>query len=330
MLTSLARVVTFLRMEALAQTASTTQPSGSVTRWRRADQDRLYVRTSFGAELGWWDLTTDEGHPHHPQFADQLARIVREWRETDPSSPRPVLRALPDAQSPSSASGSGPRRGAGLAPAVRTVLEPPADLLPNRAGELLLRLEAAEAAAEVQAARRLADDAPEPTWDTTAAGEQLVADELRKLAEQDPRWGFLNSIPVDATGGAIDHLVIGPGGVFTILTKHHRDASIWVSGDAILVDGQPMTYVRNARHEATRATAKLLIATGKRVSAFGMVVPVGAASMTIQESPADVVVVNRRRLVSFFASLPDLLDRATVMALFNAARESRTWLDPQS
>lgn len=312
-------------MEALAQTASSTQPSGTVTRWRKSGQDRLYVRTPYGAELGWWDLTTDEGHPHHPQFAAELERIVREWHDIDPGASRTVLRAV---ESPQSAGDSGPRRAAGYAPPVRTVLEAPADLLTNRAGEQLKRREAAEAAAGIKAGRRFLDAVPESSWNVGLAGEQLVADELRKLAEQDPRWGFLNSIPVNANGTAIDHLVIGPGGVYTLRTTHHRDANIWVSGDVVMVNGAPTTYVRSARHEATRATARLFVATGMRVAAYGMVVPVGAASLTVNESPADVVVVNRRRILSFFTSLPTVLDKSTVMSLFEAARDSRTWLDP--
>ena len=51
-----------------------------------------------------------------------------------------------------------------------------------------------------------------------------------------------------------------------------------------------------------------------------------AASLTIKEAPEDVVVVNRRRLVSYFASLPTVLDKDTVLAVFEAARDCRTWL----
>jgi hypothetical protein len=47
----------------------------------------------------------------------------------------------------------------------------------------------------------------------------LVAGQLDKLMRRDPRWRCRHSIPVGSNGADIDHLVIGPGGVFTLNTK---------------------------------------------------------------------------------------------------------------
>jgi len=54
--------------------------SSSVTRWRNFGHDRLYIRSLAGADLGWWDLTTDEGHALDPQLARELELIVRDWQ----------------------------------------------------------------------------------------------------------------------------------------------------------------------------------------------------------------------------------------------------------
>jgi hypothetical protein len=315
-------------MEALVHLA-TPAPYGLVTRWRNFGHDRLYVRSLAGADLGWWNLATGESHPLDPQQSSELDAIVRDWLHANGlgAPARPVLRQVTPLESEAPATPSAPRRAAGYAPTVRTVVEPPADLLINRAGESLMRREVAELAAGRSAGRRFADSVPvESSWEVGAAGEQLVADELRKLAAHDPRWGFLNSIPVNGKGTDIDHLVIGPGGVFTINTKHHRDANIWVSGDMLMVNGAKTWYVRNARHEANSATTRLAEATGRRIRAYGLVVPVGAASLTIKNAPADVAIVNRRRLVSYFVGLPTVLDKDTVLAAFEAARDPHTWL----
>ena len=45
-----------------------------------------------------------------------------------------------------------------------------------------------------------------------------------------------------------------------------------------------------------------------------------------QHTPGDVAGVNRRRLVSYFASLPTVLDKDSGLAVFDAARDCRTWL----
>ncbi|WP_461109557.1 nuclease-related domain-containing protein [Tessaracoccus terricola] len=64
------------------------------------------------------------------------------------------------------------------------------------------------------------------TWERGAIGEQLVAEELKGLVLKDYRWGFLNFIPVGDHGADIDHLVIGPGGVFTVNSKYHRGSNL--------------------------------------------------------------------------------------------------------
>jgi hypothetical protein len=314
-------------MEALVHLA-TPEAHGSVTRWRTFGHDRLYVRSLAGADLGWWDLKTDEGHALDPRLAAELELVVRDWMQAHHAGAprRPVLRQVEplEAEEAVEQRSAAPRRAAGYAPIVRSAVQPPADLIANRAGESLLRSEVAQAGAP---GRRFIDvDPAESSWEVGAVGEQLVADELRKLVELDPRWGFLNSIPVSSKGTDIDHLVVGPGGVFTINTKHHRDARIWVSGDMLMVNGAKTWYVRNARHEAENATRRLTEATGRVVTAQGLVVPVGAASLTVKSAPAYVTVVNRRRLVSYLAGLPSVLGKDTVLAVFKAARDPNTWL----
>lgn len=163
------------------------------------------------------------------------------------------------------------------------------------------------------------------TWERGAIGERLVADELAKLVHKDPRWGFIHSIPVGAKGSDIDHLVIGPGGVFSINTKYHKGCNIWVGGETIMVNGARQPYVRNSRHEANRVSRLLSSASGLDVLATGLVVPVAATGFTVKKQPDDIRVVNRGRLVRFLRQTPDVLAPATVATLFEYARLSSTW-----
>jgi hypothetical protein len=114
-----------------------------------------------------------------------------------------------------------PRRAGGYAAPVRTVVEASADLLSNRAGEALMRREVAELATGRSSGLRFADFVPvASSWEVGAVGEQLVADELSKLAAHDPRWGFLNSIPVNAKDTVL--------AVF----EAARDCRTWLGADA--------------------------------------------------------------------------------------------------
>ncbi|MFD1723073.1 nuclease-related domain-containing protein, partial [Amnibacterium endophyticum] len=86
-------------------------------------------------------------------------------------------------------------------------------------------------------------------WYSGVLGERVVAGRLAGLPGG---WTVLHSLPVGRDGGDIDHLVVGPGGVFTIDTKHHRDASAWVAGHAVLVAGRRRPYVQRAEAQARR------------------------------------------------------------------------------
>ena len=97
----------------------------------------------------------------------------------------------------------------------------------------------------------------ERAWRIGADGEEKVGSQLAKVARRDPRWRVLHAIPVGVRGSDIDHLVIGPGGVFAVNAKHHPGAKVWVGGITVTVDGFRQPYVRNSRYEANRA-AKLL------------------------------------------------------------------------
>lgn len=165
----------------------------------------------------------------------------------------------------------------------------------------------------------------ERAWRIGADGEVLVAAQLNRLSRRDARWRFLHSLPVGDNGADIDHLVIGPGGVFTLNAKHHPNARIWVAGDVLMVNGARQPYVRNSRHEAARASRLLSQACGFPVPVTGVLVPVNARDITIKKPPVDVAVVNRRRLRRFLRRQPEMLDAAAVEAIFGHGRRPSTW-----
>lgn len=174
-------------------------------------------------------------------------------------------------------------------------------------------------------ARLMGVHTSERAWRLGAAGEVRVAQSLEELSSRDLRWRSLHAIPVGRRGADIDHLVIGPGGVFTLNAKHHPNARIWVAGDTVMVNGVRHPYIRNSRHEASRASRLLTAACGFPVAVTGVVVPVNARTVTVKQSPADVHVLNRRQLRRWLPRQPEVLDEATLEAVFEQARKSTTW-----
>lgn len=204
----------------------------------------------------------------------------------------------------------------------------PVDLALNRPGQQLAsQIEAARAAGEKPTLLRrffLGKNAYS-TWERGAIGERKVAEQLAKLISRDPRWACLHSIPVGNRGSDIDHVVIGPAGVFTINSKYHRGAKIWVGGDTVMIDGVRQPYVRNSRHEAGRASRLLSAAVGEPVEVRGIVAIVDAVSFTIRKQPVDVHVTPRKQLVKYLRSLPVVLDENRRNAILAVARWGATW-----
>jgi len=276
---------------------------GSAVRWRRYGKDRLYVTAAEGTTLGYRDLATGEDHCAEPTRGAEFTAAVEGWlRDHAPA---------PDG-TPSGARGSATWE----------------DLAERTAGAMAREQAVGlKEAAPIRTffAQRLNLHTDERAWRVGADGEEKVAAQLDKLARKAPRWRFLHSIPVGENDADIDHLVMGPGGVFTLNAKHHPGARLWVGGSTFMVNGQRQPYIRNARHEATRAARLLTAACGIPVSVTGLIVPVGADAITIKTPPADVHVVHRMGLVRWLRDQPDVLTDREIAHVFDAARRSTTW-----
>jgi hypothetical protein len=299
----------------------------SVVRWRRYGHDRLYVTDAKGTKIGWRDLLTHEDHVVVPARREEFAAAIAGW-VADPTAP-----SLPAAEVEAVSASSPPQEPPRLEPppveAAALEVQPEwVDLASNRAGALareqaLTRKQAAPVKTFVARALRLHTE--ERAWRIGADGEEMVAAQLHRLAKKDPRWKFLHAIPIGENGSDIDHVVIGPGGVYTMNAKHHPRSSVWVGGNTFMVNGQKQPYIRNSRHEAARASRLLSAACGFPVSVVGMVVPVGANSLKVKEPPEDVKIVNRMGLRNWFRKRPVVLTDDQVATVFEAARRSTTW-----
>jgi hypothetical protein len=142
----------------------------------------------------------------------------------------------------------------------------------------------------------------------------MVARELDRLKTTDRRWVCLNSIPGGRKGTAIDHLVIGPGGVFTINAGRHSGGRAWTGGD-----------IRAGRYQTQRVAGILTAATRICVRVQGLIVPVGANKDVVKQPSNIVQIVNHSALVDYLRSQPHYLDGATLTRITGYARLSSTW-----
>jgi hypothetical protein len=305
----------------------------SVTRWRRYGKDRLYVEQWEGQKVGWWDLVTGEAHPESPGHLDALRYAVTAWQAENDHEPvaadaegttataavvDPPVEDLEDAHAALNAP-----------PGADTLVERPwLDLATNHAGAAAREQAlAARDAAPVKTvlARVLGVHTDERAWRIGADGEERVAAQLAKVAKKDGRWRFLHAIPVGERGSDIDHLVIGPGGVFTVNAKHHPRAKVWVGGNTVMINGNRVPYVRNSRHEAARAAKLLSEAVGFPVHVEGLIVTVNAADVVVKNQPDGVSVVPRMQVAKWLLRHGDIYSLEALDTVFEAARRSTTW-----
>jgi hypothetical protein len=142
---------------------------------------------------------------------------------------------------------------------------------------------AASTPAHVRVLRRLYrvhDD--ERAWRLGAEGEEAVA---RRLARLPDGWAVLHDLPLSSSGANLDHLVIGPGGIFALNTKK-LTGKVWVGQRMVMHNGRRTSYVPACRREAEKTAALLARATGRT----GPVMPVLVVicdELTIKEQGGD-------------------------------------------
>jgi len=176
-------------------------------------------------------------------------------------------------------------------------------------------------------------------WYQRALAEHQVARILDGLG---PDYRVLHAIPEvvphglraknihtthpQCAGDHIDHLLIGPAGVFTLTTASHPRERIEVRGSTLLADGHRTTHVPTAEREARAAATALTRATGAPVAVTPVVIVVGATE--IRHFAAEVpppVVVSVRELAAWARARPAVLEPDQVASISRAAEEWTTW-----
>jgi hypothetical protein len=153
-------------------------------------------------------------------------------------------------------------------------------------------------------------------WRRGAAGEQRTARLLAGLERQG--WVVLHDLAVPGSRANLDHLVIGPGGVFVIDSKQYR-GRLQLDASGRLWHGRyPLApTLRAVSFEADQASRVLPdpgVVVVPVVAVHGAQVPWGKVVMQ------GVPVVAARRLPSMLRQLPAVLGPERVAALATQAR----------
>lgn len=160
-------------------------------------------------------------------------------------------------------------------------------------------------------------------WTQGAQGEERVGRILAPLRSQG--WTILNDLQLGDVGN-VDHLAMGPQGIFVIDTKNVR-GTVSVGFDGIDVAGWAKNYVPRVIEQAVEVRDRLLQATRRETLWVQGVLAFVDADMDVSGFPQDVLVVRAENLVSTLQiSRPGrTLSRHALSELVRAAKAPRTW-----
>lgn len=289
-----------------------------VQHWRRYGKDRTYYATNGGDDLGWIDNATGQIHAVDAEAELLIKAWLRDRGRLRDHEHAPELDAPPQL------------------PAVQP--EPPAseDLAQRRAGAAAWARAREESALRDNPSvltrffERLTDaKTADRSWRIGAQGEEKIASYLEQLHPHG--WRVLHSIPVGERGSDIDHLMIGPGGVWTINTKFHPGKRVWVSRHQVRINNHPVPYLRNSEHEAARVRSILQAALGWEVHVSAALVFMTGTLMPnvrVVSQPENVTIMHRANVRSRFKRMVPYLTPEEVRAIYEVARRQSTWQRP--
>ena len=153
-----------------------------------------------------------------------------------------------------------------------------------------------------------------------AIAELEVGDTLATLGA---RWDVLHDVPVGPDG--LDHLVIGPAGVYAVRAVMARGLDVVVTRDSVSVGGTAAELASIVRDDARDVEEALGLASASQLTVKPILVVVGPRRLTIATPPHEVAVVQSAILRSTIVNAPDALSGSEVAALSDLAELSRTW-----
>ncbi|MFI0226103.1 nuclease-related domain-containing protein [Streptomyces lydicus] len=159
------------------------------------------------------------------------------------------------------------------------------------------------------------------SWASGLIGERITG---RRLARLGPQWKVLHAVQW-ASGSDIDHLAVGPAGVFAINSKRHKGKAVWYGDRAITVNRVPTRHIAISLSEAQRIARVLTRHCGFSVPVKPAIAVVQAAKLTVKNAAPPVLVVDAGDLVRRLAGMSPVLSSDQVARIYEVARNARTW-----
>ena len=168
-------------------------------------------------------------------------------------------------------------------------------------------------------------DANGLAWLRAAQAEMVVGDILARLPEG---YSVYHSLPIRNTAFWVDHLVVGPGGIFALSSKTRWDRDLTGSARTIPIGDHTMPYLRDAQFESTQISALLAGAMPATAVVQPMIVLVNPNKIRLNRKLDVVTVIDSPRLRRWLVGRPRQFSAEQQASLTAVIEDPTTWNTP--
>lgn len=166
-------------------------------------------------------------------------------------------------------------------------------------------------------------DANELSWLRAAQAEIIVGDILARLPNG---YSVYHSLPIRNTAFWVDHLVLGPGGIFAINSRTRWDRDLFGAPRSIPIGDHTFPYLRDARFESAQITALLAAAMPATTVVQPVIVLVNPHKILLAGKPDAVTVIDSPRLRRWLMGREQVFSPQQQAALAAIIDDPATWL----
>ncbi|MFT2817981.1 hypothetical protein [Leifsonia sp. A12D58] len=144
-------------------------------------------------------------------------------------------------------------------------------------------------------------DAAARTSYSTALAEGAVARVLRTLS---PEWTVLQAEPARSGHNVVDHMLIGPSGLYAITTIDHGGRRVIIDGESISIGRSTSDVLGRSRREAARMAQQVSVRVKTAVEVTPVVVVVTPVSMKVGAAHGVVAVLPSTEMHDWLVAQP--------------------------
>jgi len=147
-------------------------------------------------------------------------------------------------------------------------------------------------------------------------------------------WTVVHSVPVggdrNEPPSTLDHLIIGPAGIFSVAVLSHAGQSVWVGERTFIVNDERLGHLASAEEWALATGRQLesaLSARGARTDVVVMpcLVVDSPARLEVHHRSGRIQVITARNFMAWLEALPRLASPTLVETQSTVALEASTW-----